>query len=144
MFARVLGPYLVILAGTGVAHYSQMRTLVSDFGVNSSWPWVTGTFVLLLGLVVIALHPYWRGAAAIMVSVLGWATALKGLFLVTFPQTYMSFAHSAIDTANWGPRAAWIVIALVGLYLAYVGWVPAPSRPTSQSASSSPDLRRAA
>ena len=28
-----------------------------------------------------------------------------------------------------------VVFALVGLYLTYVGWAPAPSRPTSQAAS---------
>jgi len=143
VFARVLGPYLVIVTATAMAHGSQMRTLLSEFGANSGWAWVTGTFVLLGGLVVIVLHPYWRGAAAITVSVLGWLTALKGLFLVAIPQTYISAANSAFAASVWW-WTAFAVTAVAGLYLTYVGWAPVPSRPTSQTAPSAPDLPRVA
>ncbi len=70
MFARVLGPFFVIVAATTVAR-SDMRTLLSDFEASAAWPWVTGCFLLLASLVIVALHQYWRGAAAITVSVVG-------------------------------------------------------------------------
>ena len=143
-FARVIGPFLVILTTTAVARASEMRTLLSGFGANSVWPWVTGAFILLTGLVVVALHPYWRGAAAIVVSVLGWMTVLKGLFLMAFPQTYISAAASAVDALNWW-RASFVVMALIGLYLTYVGWVPTPSRQKPHApASTDRELPRAA
>jgi hypothetical protein len=142
MFARVLGPYLVVVTITAVARASQMRTLVSEFGTNSVWAFVTGAFILLSGLIVVALHQYWRGAAAIIVSVLGWMTAIKGLALLAFPQAYISTVNSAVDAVWW--RAGFVVIALVGLYLTYVGWAPAPNRPAPQAASKAPDLPRAA
>jgi hypothetical protein len=143
MFARVIGPFLVIVTATAVARASAMRTLLTEFRANSVWPWVTGAFVLLTGLVVVALHQYWRGAPAIIVSVLGWLTALKGFFLMAFAQTYLSFASSAVDAVTWW-RAGFIAMALVGLYLIFIGWIPAPSRPTAQPASSAPDVPRAA
>ena len=62
MFARVLGPFFVIVAGTTVAR-SDMRTLLSDFEANAAWPFMTGGFLLLASLVIVALHQYWRGAA---------------------------------------------------------------------------------
>jgi hypothetical protein len=142
MFARVMGPFLVIITTTAVAHGSGMRTLLTDFGANPVWPWVTGPFILLSGLVVVALHQYWQGATPIIVSLLGWLTTLKGFFLMAFPQTYLSFASTALDAgASW--RAGFVAMALMGLYLTFIGWVPAPSRPTTQ-ASSTPDLPRAA
>jgi len=143
MFARVLGPFLVIVTVTAVARTSQMRTLLSEFGANSAWPWVTGVFVLLSGMVVVALHQYWRGAAAIIVSVLGWLTALKGVFLMAFPHTYISAANSMLDATAWW-RTIFVIFAVIGLYLTYVGWAPARSRPTARTASSTPDLPRAA
>ncbi len=143
MFARVMGPFLVTITTTAVAHGSGMQTLLTDFRANPVWPWVTGAFILLSGLVVVALHQYWKGAAAIIVSVLGWLTTLKGFFLMAFPQTYLSFASTAVDAGtSW--RAGFIAMALVGLYLTFIGWVPAPSRPTAQPASSPRDLPRAA
>ena len=143
MFARVIGPYLVIIAATAALRPMDMRTLLSQFEANPLWAWVVGAFILLLGLVAIALHPYWRGAAAIIVSVVGWLVALKALFLVVFPLTYFSMANSAIDAVGWW-RGGAVIDALIGLYLVYVGWMPARTRPESPAVSSTRDLPRAA
>jgi hypothetical protein len=143
MFARALGPFLVIGPITAVARASHMREMLSDFEANALWPWVTGAYVLLGGLVMVALHQYWRSAAAVIVSVVGWLVALKGLFLLAFPQTFMSAANAAIGTgALW--RAVEICLAVIGLYLTYVGWSPAPTRLASQTTTATPDLPRAA
>lgn len=77
-----------------------MRTLLTEFRANFVWPWVSGAFTLLIGLVVVALHQHWRGAPAIIVSAVGWLTTLKGFFLMAFPQTYLGFASNAIDAAE--------------------------------------------
>jgi len=141
MFARVFGPYLVVVTITAAAHASQMRTRATEFGASPVWAFVTGAFILLSGLIVVALHQYWQGAAAIIVSVLGWTTAIKGLALLAFPQSYISTVNSAIDAVWW--RVGFAVIALVGLYLTYVGWAPAPNRPVPQAASKPSNLPRA-
>lgn len=143
MFSRVLGPFLVIVTATAMARATQMRTLLSEFGANSAWAWVSGAFVLLGGLIVIALHPYWRGAAAIVVSVVGWLTALKGVLLLTIPKGYISSASSALDAGIWW-WTGFVLTALAGLYLTYAGWAPVPSRKTHQIASPTPDLPRVA
>jgi hypothetical protein len=97
-----------------------------------------------MGLVVIALHPYWRGPAATIVSLLGWLTAFKGIALMAFPQTYLSMGHTAVSATPWW-QASSIFVALVGLYLTFIGWIPARSHPSShQSVGTTPDLPRAA
>lgn len=129
MFARVLA--------------SDMRALVTDFGANPVWPWVTGAFMLVGGLIIVALHQCWRGAAAVVVSLMGWLLVLRGLFLLAFPTAFMSMANSVLEAgALW--RTVCVCFALIGLYLTYVGWKPAPSRSISQAAPSTPDLPRAA
>jgi len=143
MFARVLGPFFLVVAATTVARASDMRTLLSDFEANAAWPWVTGAFLLLASLVIVALHQYWRGTAAITVSVVGWVLALRALFLMAFPHAFMAAANAAI-----GVSALWvsvdIFIGLVGLYLTYVGWGPVSSQPVAQAEISTPDLPRVA
>jgi len=121
MFARVLGPLLVIVDVTAAVRASDMRVLLSEFAASSLWPWVAGAFTLLGGLIIIALHQYWRGAAAIIVSLVGWLVALRGLLLLAFPHTFVSMANHMIGAQAWW-RAVCIVFALVGLYLTYVGW----------------------
>ena len=123
MFARVLGPYLFIAAATLVTRPGYTNNLLHVFDGNSVWPWVTGAFVLPMGLVVVALHPYWHGLAAATVSTLGWLTVLKGVALMTFPVTYLSMGQDAVTATPWWEVSV-VIMALVGLYLSIVGWAP--------------------
>lgn len=142
MFARVVGPFLVIVPATAVVRANDMRTLLSEFAASPVWSWVAGSFILLTGLVVIALHQYWRSAAAIIVSVVGWIVVLKGLSLVAFPRAYLSVADTAVGSGWW--HAGFVVFVLIGLYLTYVGWAPARHRVASHPASATSDIPRAA
>lgn len=117
LFARVLGPYLVISMALHAARASDVQELISGFESNAALPWVTGTMALLAGLVVIGLQQEWRGAAAIIVGVLGVVTALEGVLLMGFPGSYLSFAGLVPLVAGA------VIMGIVGLYLTYVGWV---------------------
>lgn len=143
MFSRVLGPFLVIADVTAIARASDMRSLLAQFEANSLWTWVAGAFVLVVGLVVVAAHQCWRGAAAVIVSSLGWLITLRGLLLLSFPQAFVSVAHNMIGAQGWWV-ALCVAFALVGLYLTYVGWVQDPSRPAPQAAEPARHLGRAA
>lgn len=81
VLARVFGPYVAALTVTALARASDMGRLVSGLGANFLWSWVTGSLVLLIGLVAIASHQCWRSAPAIIVSVLGWLITLKTIMI---------------------------------------------------------------
>ena len=143
MFSRVIGPYLVIVCAVAVTRASDIQTLLSQFEANSLWTWVIGAVALLFGLIVVAGHQYWRGPAAIIVSLLGWLVVLRGLLLLAFPSTFISLANNMIGLhALWVPLC--IVFALVGLYLTYVGWAPGADREAAQPATVARDLSSAA
>ncbi|WP_374023882.1 hypothetical protein [Mycobacterium sp. HNNTM2301] len=142
-FCRVLGPFLVVVDVTAVARASDMQSLLAQFEANSMWTFVTGAFIFLLGLTIVAAHQSWRGAAAVAVSLLGWLIVLRGLLLVAFPKFFAALANDMIGARGWWITAC-VVFAVVGLYLSYVGWLPAPQRTTSQTAAANPNLPRAA
>jgi len=139
MFARVLGPFLVIVDITAAVRAPDTQAVLSEFEASPLWSWVAGAFVLICGLIVVAGHQYWRGAAPIIVSVLGWLITLRGLLLLAFPKVFVSVANSMIGAQAWWVPLC-IAFALVGLYLTYVGWAPAPSRSTPRTARTGPDL----
>ena len=119
MFARVLGPFYVIISGIGVVRAARLQTLpgLSDFGV---WPWATGALELMVGIIIIAFHQYWRSAAAVVVSLLGWGSALQGFLILAYPTI---FDNLISGTNLW--RAFYVCLGLTGVYLTYVGWKPA-------------------
>ena len=137
LFARVLGPYLVVAALTMVTRASDMRALLTQFEADAVWPWVSGAFVLPMGLIVIVLHPHWRGGPAVVVSLLGWLTAIKGVALMAFPRAYLSVGNDAVAVAPWWQLST-AIVGLVGVYLSIVGWVPVASRPVACDAAQPP------
>lgn len=143
MFARVLGPFLVIVDVAAVLRASDMRTLLSDFSANSAWPWMSGAFILIGGLVIVALHQHWHGPAAIIVSALGWLIVARAIFLLFFPDTFMSLADNMIGETVWLIVACGVA-ALIGAYLTYVGWAPEHHRPAAHAADASRDVTPAA
>ncbi|MGB1225018.1 MAG: hypothetical protein ACPHCN_12860 [Mycobacterium sp.] len=141
-FSRVIGPFLVIICVTAMARASDIQALFSQFEANSLWTWVIGATALALGLAMVAGHHYWRGAAAIIVSVLGWLIVLRGVLLLAFPSAFISMANSMIGAQFWWVALA-IVFALVGLYLTYVGWFRGPGQSASAETDSTRDLSTA-
>jgi uncharacterized membrane protein len=130
MFARALGPFFTIVPTTVALRGSYMRTLFTEFKANPMWPWLFGAILLIFGLVIIAFHQYWRSPAAIIVSVVGWFLAIRGVLLLTVPSAYEA-AGDAVYSSG-ATVAIWVVflcLALSGLYLTYVGWEPQPGTP---------------
>jgi hypothetical protein len=130
MFARVLGPFFTIFAIDDAVRRSYMQTLFTEFKANPMWPWLFGAILLISGLVIIAFHQYWRSPAAVVVSVVGWFLAIRGALLLTVPQASNAAPNAVYSSgASWAIWVESICIATAGLYLAYVGWKPAPRRP---------------
>jgi protein-S-isoprenylcysteine O-methyltransferase Ste14 len=137
MFARVLGPYFTIVPATVGVREAYMRTLFTEFKANPMWPWLYGAILLMLGLVTVAFHQYWRSPAAVIVSVVGWLLAIRGVILLVVPQAYTSVGN-AVEGGSGGQalvRVLAICLALAGLYLTYVGWIAKPRRPESAEGS---------
>lgn len=127
MFARVLGPFFTIVPITVAARGCYMRSLFTEFQANPMWAWLFGAILLMFGLVIIAFHQYWRSPAAIIVSLLGWFLAIRGLLLLTIPATYDAAGNavyrSGVIATIW---VFSVCLAGAGLYLTYVGWKREP------------------
>jgi hypothetical protein len=130
-FARVLGPFFTIVAAVVLLRAPDMKMLLSEFTASHVWPWVMGAFATMGGIAIIAFHQHWRGAAAIIVSAMGWIALARGVLLLAFPDTFTSLADNTIGATGWW-RGAYVVILLIGLYLTYEGWVP--ERPRQRAA----------
>lgn len=142
MFARVMGPYLSIVPTTVAMRGSYMQTLFNEFKANPMWPWLYGAILLMGGLFIIAFHQYWRGLAAIIVSLVGWFFAIRGILLLTVPQAYDAAGNAVYSSG--ASAVIWVLficLASAGLYLTYVGWRPEHGTPT---AAASPDRPHAA
>jgi hypothetical protein len=93
-FARVIGPWLVIVPGIIVLRASEMGAFASEFFENGLFVWFAGALLLFGGLLIIAFHQYWSSLAAVIISLFGWILALRGLVLMAAPKLYERAAMS--------------------------------------------------
>lgn len=121
-FARVIGPFLAIVSGIIAARSSSMGTILADYFKNTALVWISGGMLLFFGVLIIANHQYWSSPAAIVISLLGWVLALRGVAVLAVPQL-MERAATAAMKAMPAVQAGFGVMMLVGLWLAYVGWI---------------------
>jgi hypothetical protein len=70
-FARVIGPWLVIVPGIVAVRAPEMGTFLSGFFENEVLVWFTGGLLLFCGLLIIAFHQYWYSLSAILISLFG-------------------------------------------------------------------------
>lgn len=124
-FARVLGPFLVLVPGIIIVRAPDIESILLSFFHNEVMVWFAGAFLLLCGLLIIAFHQYWSSAAAIIISVFGWFLALRGLILLAAPQL---IAHGADTALRLLPavRVGFSILVLAGIWLTYVGWFVKP------------------
>jgi hypothetical protein len=123
-FARVIGPFVALATLIIAIRLPDLDGLLGDLFANAVLPWMLGAMMLAMGLIVIAFHQYWRGGAAVLISLFGWFVALRGLAMMAFP--------SAIETGAGGTLASpglmltarifFGLMTLMGPWLTFVGW----------------------
>src|SRR5215469_15965395 len=87
-FARMIGPWLVLVPGIIAFRAHDMGPLATAFFQSSLFIWFAGALLLFLGLLIIAFHQYWSSAAAVIISLLGWILVLRGVALMAAPKLY--------------------------------------------------------
>jgi threonine/homoserine/homoserine lactone efflux protein len=119
--ARALGLFLLVF-GAGVAlRATSLYLLVPSFFQDAALTLVTAVFAMALGAAMIAAHNRWNSLAAIVVSVFGWVTFIRGAVLLFAPELIAQIA-SHIARIQIFPVIAGLVAALIGAWLCFVGW----------------------
>lgn len=120
--ARIVGPFLLAAAAAIALRAGDIDLLFPAFFQDAPLALVTGVFTLMVGLVMIASHQVWDSAAAVVLSVLGWIVALRGLLLMLAPGVVAALAANVLQHAQAFVPILTLIIALVGAWLAYVGF----------------------
>lgn len=124
-FARVIGPFIVIVPGILVVRAPGLGSILSAFFQNEALVWMMGALLFFCGLLIIAYHQYWSSTAAVMISLFGWFLAIRGFILLAAPELIL---RGGIASMNMVPavRIGFSALVLIGLWLTYVGWFTKP------------------
>jgi len=58
---------------------------------NQGFLWLVGFVTLTLGVVLVALNNIWTPGMTLLITILGWAVLIKGMFILFFPNVAVMF-----------------------------------------------------
>lgn len=119
--ARIVGPYMLVIGTTLLTRQSLFDDMLPSFMDNHALVLSTGAFTLIAGLCMLTAHHHWSSGAAIVITLTGFAAALKGAWLMIAPE-WGAATTEAMVAAPWSLTVAAVSELLLGAWLTFVSW----------------------
>jgi len=121
--SRLIGLYCILVMPSMVLYRQATVNWMTALLNNAALMWVLSVITLTIGLAMVLAHNVWSGGALpVIVTLVGWATLIKGLLFLFFPPGVES---EFILNALRNPLLfyVWMTPSLViGIYLTYGGF----------------------
>ena len=121
--AKLVGIYVTVISVVLMAGRGSSVEMMSSMVRNPELLFVLGILGMTAGLAIILVHNVWSGGALpVMVTLVGWTAALKGITLMVFAA--IGRGSVILDALQYG-RFFYLYMGfatLLGLYLAISGF----------------------
>ncbi|MFH1546801.1 MAG: hypothetical protein ABIE14_05495 [Patescibacteria group bacterium] len=121
ILAQILGPVLVAAAIGFILHPKFSKKMIKDFEEHEGLTYFAGIVIMILGLIVIRNHNIWEFSAAGVVTLVGWASFLKGTIFLIAPNFLFELSKPIIKNAGV-MKFAMSVWLVAGTYLSWCGY----------------------
>jgi hypothetical protein len=119
--ARFFGVYIAVMGIVMIVRREAMLQLMSAFIDQRPLIFVLAMLRVLIGLAVVLAHNEWRGTVAIVVSLIGWITLLRGIALMLLPADTERKVLVFFERGSQYHAAA-IIAIVFGLWLSYASF----------------------
>lgn len=117
--AEIWGIALVIIPLAMLVKTTYVKQLFASVE-NDMTLFFWGVISLLIGLSMVLAFNVWSQDWQVVITILGWATLLKGLCVLFFPELARKYARQ-IANQNWLPIALFVIV-LIGIVITYFGF----------------------
>ena len=125
---KLLGLYAILVALSMFAHKQTMVTAATTIFHDPGFLVIYGIIALSVGLAIVIGHNIWsKSALAIVITILGWLSLIKGLLLLFLPpDAFAGYIQMTHYEQLFYLYAA--VTLIIGAYLTYTAFRTAPAR----------------
>ena len=120
ILAKVFGLFSTVFGLGVVAKRQHMRGVIEDTIHHPGTQLIFALVHLLLGSVIVAIHPMVTQDWTVLVTALGYFLFLTGIFRYLFSHAWVSMLHKVKD--GYGPLIMGLILMLYGLALVYFGF----------------------
>src|SRR5271157_497314 len=120
--SRLIGLFLILVVLSLAVHKQATVDLLTGLFHSPEMMFVLSITTLAAGLAMVLAHNIWSGAQAVVVTLVGWLTLIKGLlYLLQFHEMVgeciLSWLHHPLGFYLWLTPSL-----LIGIYLTYEGF----------------------
>ncbi|MFC1748441.1 hypothetical protein ACFL2V_06495 [Pseudomonadota bacterium] len=120
-FAQIFGPFYVV-ASLGILFNSKRVTKAAqDIMHSDALMYVSGLIALLLGLFIISIHNVWVADWPVIITIIGWAAAVKGTIMMVLPGAMAKFTKKSLKETFY--MVGGLIGLVVGVYLSVMGYL---------------------
>lgn len=119
--AELIGLYMALMGIVMIVKRQDMLEFMASVVDNRALIYLFAMLRILIGLAIVLGHNRWSGALAIVITLIGWLTLVRGIALLLVPfdteRKLLAYFRGS------GPYYAVAIVALVlGTWLAYTGF----------------------
>ena len=120
--AKLIGP-LALALGLGVLfNRAAVRGVLDEFIRNPAIMFLAGLVSLPAGLAVVLIHNVWVADWPVIITIMGWLTAISGAFRLVAPEGARTFGRRAYEHPN-GVLFGGLFWVALGAVLCFFGYI---------------------
>ena len=120
--AQVMGVFFTVVGVGILLNPMRMKNAMEEVKRNYLFPYFGGVTALFIGLLIVLNHNVWDGLLESLVSLVGWLSILKGVFMILLPQKTVSAMMEKFMGTQM-TRFMGVVAVVLGLYFVYQGFL---------------------
>lgn len=121
LFARYIGPFIVLIGLSIILNFKLYGQIAEGFIKNTALIYITGLITFVAGLAIVLNHNVWVGNWPVIITVLGWISFIKGIWLVAFPGSAGKISAVFIKNIKL-VVLPWSVMFIIGIFLVMKGY----------------------
>lgn len=119
--ARIFGLCYLVMGVAFLANRRAFVRVLEDFSKNAALMFLSGVFALVVGAVIILIHNLWVDDWTVIITIIGWAGFLKGIWIIAFPDSLPKFMRF-YQKNKFLPAVHSIAALILGAVLCFFGF----------------------
>jgi hypothetical protein len=120
--AKLIGPVLLVMGAGMLVNASAFRPIFEEIVRNRALVVIAGLITMPAGLAIVLTHNVWVASWPVLITVIGWLTAISGAFRLLAPQDAIKFGRKMYEQPN-GVFIGAAIWAALGAILCFFGYV---------------------
>ena len=119
--AQLIGPFIVLISIGMLLNLKVYRQIIEDFLKSTALIYISGLITFVTGLAIVLFHNLWVADWRVIITVFGWLTLIKGVWLVVLPANAVKISKVFTKNIKF-VVIPWIAMFALGIFLIKRGY----------------------